>query len=262
MCHGKTIFNTFTAVALLLLLSGSPVAAQSESVAAVANPAAEKLVRAKALLKAANEAFNGVRTYSATIMCQDRIDGKTREKEYILTKFRKPTSVYLKWQPGPYEGMQCSYVPERDGKDQFMALETGMRGLLGIMTWDHDSSIISTLYPHHFRTYQTNIKYLIDLTNDIITRAEKIGKVEIVEVTDVVDPFVKRKATKILARLSNNKSDNLRWPQVEMYFDHQTKLPLHFKLYDFDGGLFGEYAFMNFKINVSVTDDDFTIKKD
>jgi Protein of unknown function (DUF1571) len=263
MCHGKPKFKTFFAASLLMLLAVSSVAAQSESAAEpvveAANPAAEKLARAKQLLKASNSAFAGVRTYTATIICQDRIKGKTRQREYIFTKFRKPINVYLKWQPGPYEGMQCSYLPKRDGKDRFQALETGMRGMLGIMTWDHDSSIIDALYPHHFRTFQTSIKYLIELTNGIILRAEKMNKVEILEITEVIDPFIKRKATKITAKLSDKKSDNLLWPKVELYFDHRTKLPLHFKLYAFDGGLYGEYAFINFKSNVALTDADFEI---
>jgi len=217
--------------------------------------------RAEQLLKAALAELDNIKTYSSVVLCKDRIDGKERKQERILSYFRAPRAVYLRWLPGPYEGLQVSFVPERDGDRHFQARETGLKGLVGVQTWPHNAPLIDKMYPHHFRSHETSVFFLVRLSEEIASRARGLGKVRIRKIEEVTDPVLNRRATLVDSEMSQNPIDGLRWPRTELYFDEQTKLPLHFRLYAFDGGLFGEYAFSEFKPNVALGPDVFELKK-
>ena len=91
--------------------------------------------RAELLLRAAAAKLETVNSYACTVLCQDRIGGTLRRQERIQSLFRAPQSVYLRWLPGgPFEGLQASYVPERDGRDKFMAREQGLTIVLAWLT--------------------------------------------------------------------------------------------------------------------------------
>jgi hypothetical protein len=209
----------------------------------------------------AKRAIDQLESYSCVIHCHERIKGKLRKPESIFSYYKRPGSVYLRWQKGPYEGLQASHVPHRDGADKFQARETGLKGLAGAITFPHASPIIDKTYPHHFRTHETSLVFLVELSLDIQQKAEQLGKFAVEELAEVQDAFTRKPATKILCRLSSSPADGLRWLKTEFYFDGEAKLPLHFKLYDFDGELTGEYAFTELKRSIPLTDDHFALKK-
>ena len=212
-------------------------------------------------MKAAEAALQEVESYSCVIHCHERIKGKVRKPETIFSYFKRPRSVYLRWQRGPYEGLQASHVPHRDGDGKFQARETGLKGLAGAVTFAHDSPIVESAYPHHFRTHETSVHYLMELSSEIQRKAKALGAFTALEVSELKDPFLARQATKAVCELSRKRGDGLRWLRTEFYFDHETALPLHFKLHDFDGEMSGEYAFTEFRPNVSLTDADFALKR-
>lgn len=215
----------------------------------------------KTFMQEAKAAIEQLESYSCTIHCHERIKGKLRQPENIFSYFKRPRSVYLRWQKGPYEGLQASHVPQRDGADKFQAREKGLKGLAGAVTFPHESPIIDKAYPHHFRTHETSLVFLVELSIDIQQKAESLEKFEVEEIAEVQDIFSKKPATKIVCRLSSSPTDGLRWLRTEFYFDREMKLPLHFKLYDFDGKTTGEYAFTDLKPNIQLSDDHFTLKK-
>jgi hypothetical protein len=214
----------------------------------------------KELMAAAEKAFEAIDSYRCVIHCHEQFK-KLRKPESIFSYFKKPNSVYLRWQRGPHEGLQSSHVPHRDGPNKFQARESGIKGLAGAMTFPNDSPIIDKAYPHHFKTHETSVQHLLQLTNKIQKRAEELGKYSVIELIEVDDPLLKRRTTKAVSRLSDRPSDGLQWLRTEFYFELDTELPLHFKLFGFDGEMIGEYAFTDFTPNVTLTDDDFVLKK-
>jgi Protein of unknown function (DUF1571) len=222
---------------------------------------ADNISQAKKLLKAADTAFKKVNSYSCEIHCQDRIKGKLRKPELIYSIWQRPTTVYLRWLPGPHKGLQVSYVPERDGDGKFMVRETGVKGMAGAITWKDDSALLDKLYPHHFRAHETSLKFLLDLTSDIFNRAHKMKKLKVDDIKKVKDIFTGREASLVVSNLSDDPDDDLMWSKAEFFLDSETRLPLHFKLHDFDGGLFGEYAFLKYKQNIEVPKGAFELKK-
>jgi len=109
------------------------------------------LKQALLVLEEANKQFVSINSYHALIVSTEYFNGEKNETEYIHTKFLRSNSIYLKWLPGPYEGLQVSYVPKRDGSNTLLAKETGMAGWLGAVRWNEDNSLINSLYPHHFK---------------------------------------------------------------------------------------------------------------
>lgn len=215
----------------------------------------------KRLMTDAERAFEQVESYASVIHCHERIKGKVRKPESIFTYFKKPNSVYLRWQRGPYEGLQASHVPHRDGPNSFQARERGLKGLAGAITFPHTSPIIEKAYPHHFRTHETSVLHLMRLSIDIQRKAQELGTFSVTAISELKDPLLSLTVTKIESELSKDRAHGLKWLKTEFFFDHETTLPLHFKLYDFDGEMSGEYAFTGFRTNVPLTDDDFVLKK-
>lgn len=216
--------------------------------------------RAEQMLREASERLQSIKTYSCIVLCQDRMNGTLRRQERIQSLFRAPRSVYLRWL-GPFDGLQSSYVPERDGEGKFMARETGLKGMIGALTLSNDSPMVTSMYPHHFRTHETSVHFMVELSNRLVARARQMGKLRVTRIEDVDDPWMKTRATLVESEMSKDPKDELRWLRTELFFEHSTKLPLHFRLYGFDGGLFGEYAFSELRLNVDISAGAFELKK-
>lgn len=217
--------------------------------------------RALELLRTAAAKLDHLNTYACTVLCQDRINGTLRKQERIQSLFRAPQSVYLRWLPGPHAGLQASYVPARDGKRSFMARETGLKGLVGAVTLPHHSPIVDSMYPHHFRTHETSIHHLVGLAKELLTKAQRAGKLRVLKIEELDDPLLRRRATRVDFELSKEAKDGLLWSRVELFFEHESQLPLHLRLHDFDGELYGEYAFVDLRPNASVGPAAFELKR-
>ncbi len=260
----KTINKNILLVVLLIVISSFTISNKrfnSENEKESYYRDSVLLEKAKQILNTSIKKFETVNNYKAVIVSTEIIKGKRNDTEYILTKFMSPNSIYLRWLPGLYEGMQVSYVPSRDGKKSFRGLEKGFAGILGEMKLKNSSMLVNTLYPHHFTPQETSLKYFIDMSQLILKNGIKKNAVKIISISTVIDKYLKRRATKIVVKLSDDPKDNLLWPKMDLYFDQETKLPLHFRLYSFEGGLSGEYAFTNFKENINITSGDFELKK-
>jgi len=237
------------AIFLLVITKGAP--AQT----------AGSLKKAKAieLMKLAQLEYVKIKDYQATIISTERRGNRIRKTEYLITRYLHPGNVYLKWLPGPYQGMQASYVPSRDKKNCFKGRETGILGLIGTKTWHNNDPLIKILYPHHFTIQQTNLGYLFEKTQYILKKGTQIGKLSVTSIKDTTDKYTHRPVTSVIVKLSNDPKDELLWSKVQLFFDNEHKLPLHFILYDLNGKLSGDYAFTKFKKNTGLSLNDFDL---
>lgn len=217
--------------------------------------------RAERLLAEAAARVSSLRSYACTVLCQERLGGTLRRQERIESLFRAPTSVYLRWVAGPFEGLQASHLPERDGPHKFMARESGLKGLVGALSLHHQSKLVDQLYPHHFRTHETSLHHLVGLAVELQRKARAAGTLRVLHLEEVDDALLKRRATRVDLELSKDPRDGLRWPRTELFFEHQSQLPLHLRLHDFDGTLAGEYAFVDLRPNLDVPTSAFELKR-
>jgi len=218
------------------------------------------LLRAIQLIEKANLELDSITDYSALIISTERIKNKKRDTEYLLTRYKEPGLVYLKWLPGPYSGNEASYIPERDGRNSFLAIDAAMWSWVGSVRWKMDSPFLALFYPHHFTIRNTNLKYFMEISGQLIKKGRDNNLVRIEEIVDVFDSVVSKSVTRMTVVLSDNPADSLLWTKAEVFFDKNLAIPLHFKLYDFDGELWGEYAFIEFRKNTGLNKNDFGLK--
>jgi Protein of unknown function (DUF1571) len=202
-------------------------------------------------LKMSIRLYGAIYSYSAIIKIRERINGKMMEEEHIKTVFLKPRRIYLEWLK-PYQGMRSSYVPERDGRDNFQIEGYGISGAFGIFSWTNDSVLIDKIYPHRFRPYQTNLSYLFDLAMKTWNAAKKLGTIRVNELSPVDDPLMGGKAIKADVFFSDDPNQGVAFGRVVFYFDKNTGLPLHFEIYEHNGDLWGHYVFTEFKPNIDI----------
>ena len=115
------------------------------------------------------------------------------------------------------------------------------------------------MYPHHFTIQQTNLSYLFEKTQYILEKGTQLGKLSVISIKDTIDKLTQKPVISILVKLSDNPKDELLWSKVQLFFDKEEKLPLHFILYDFDGKISGDYAFTKFKKNTGLSLNDFDL---
>ncbi|MDX9720871.1 MAG: DUF1571 domain-containing protein [Myxococcota bacterium] len=217
--------------------------------------------RAAALTEATERALASLESYTCTIVMRDRIKGKLMPESQLYTQYRKPGAVYLRWVGEQHRGMQASYVPGRDDEGYFMARESGLKGLIGARTWPQSSPLINTLYPHHFSISESSVVALTQTTLELQRRAHSLGKLRLESLCTLHDEELDAPVTKVVAQLSDDPGDGLRWPRCTLFICERHHLPLHVRLDDFDGGLFGEYVYRDFRPNVVVDESWFALPK-
>jgi uncharacterized protein DUF1571 len=82
----------------------------------------------------AEAAYEDVTSYTAVFHKQQRVAGELLPEETILLKFKKPSSLYMKWIKEPYAGSELIYV---EGWNQ-NRVRAHRGGLLGFITRNLD----------------------------------------------------------------------------------------------------------------------------
>jgi len=205
---------------------------------------------------------NSVTTYYSFTILQEKHGSKLRGKERVRLFFKKPNNQYYQFMKGKFEGLRASYMPNRDGKEHFLAKETGFRGMLGVKSWGFDSIIKKVLYPHVYDVNQYHIGFIIYEGLRLYNLAKKKGTVAIIFAGDVYDKLLKKKMFKITFQLSDNPKDGFPYYRADYFIDKKNSLPLHVVLYDFDGSIKAYYSFVTMKLNPVISDSIFDLHND
>lgn len=214
-------------------------------------------------LEKAQRTHDALDTYSAEVDVWELNGSAKKGEERVVCSIRtKSFSQYCRWQEGSiYQDLQASYVVKRDGVDYFKALETGLRGIIGVKRWHLDSKIIKALYPHHMRLNQYNLGYLIDHLDTVVKRAIAINKIEAAEQGLTHNEQVGGELTGFAVELSADPADELLYRRMELGFDTKTSLPLVIRLFGFDDKQYACYYVSKVKLNPQLADDIFILKK-
>ena len=214
----------------------------------------------EALINKSEKYYNNcVTSYYSFVIVQEKKGNKLRGKERVRLFFKKPNKQYYQFMKGVFEGLRVSYIPKRDGKDHFMAKETGLRGLLGVKSWGFHSIIKRVLYPHIYDVNQYHLDFLISEGKKEERLAKTKGSLAILFAGKVYDKDLKKKMFKVSVFLSKNKNDGIPYMKADYFFDPKTYLPLHVILYDFDGSVKAYYSFVEIKLNPVFPDSVFNL---
>lgn len=214
-----------------------------------------------------------VRDYSATLVKRERIDGTVQDYEYMFTKIRNervvddrvvtPFSVYLYFlKPERLHGREVLYVRgENNGKMVAHEPPNSLKGKFGSIWLKPDGALAmrGNRYPISEIGLETLVRRLIEKGN----RDKRNGTPK-----ECVVEF--RKNAKIngckctLLRVTHPyPRDYYDFHVAEIFIDDARNVPLRYAAYQWptraNGGpeLIEEYTYLNLKLNVGFTDEDF-----
>ena len=247
---------TLTLLAALLLSQigraqnqGGPIPAKSETI--------EKSIKA----------YSGINVYDAEVWIQERIQGKLHNEERVHSVFVKsPLKMYFHWLPGgAFEGLQVSYVAERDGPNKYYALETGFRGLIGLQKYSFDNLLIKQLYPHFYPLKQYHLGFLINRLEANYRRAAELGKISITAegLKETLIPGRRLRVFKCTfpPDFPLDSMDGFRVGQSIVGYDEETSLPLFIENYNSEGQLHSRFKYMKFSPNPAIDASMFELKR-
>ncbi|MDP8257478.1 MAG: DUF1571 domain-containing protein [Candidatus Alcyoniella australis] len=208
--------------------------------------------------------FRGIKTYRAQILLTEYNDGKCKGTERVLCIYnQQPLRLYFKWMHGgPYEGLQASYDINRDGPEHFLALETGIRGLIGVQSWHLDSRIIYGLYPHNFRINEYCLGFLLNHVISIHNNAIAKNTIQVQDkgYSTSLIPGLKLRVYDI--KLSDDPSGGVLYSRSVVGIDERTDMPRFVESYDFNGKLQLSYKIIAFEPNATLDPSIFELKKE
>lgn len=214
------------------------------------------------ILRECQRKYATIQDYTALFVKEERLGKTLMPANYIRLKFReKPFSIYFKWVT-PEAGKEAIFV---DGHNDGKIVTHGVgltRALAGVMKLDPDGSLARKESRHGIR--EAGIGNLIDR---IIGRWEFEKKYDetLVEITHV--RINKRPAYLINTIHPSTDSNKFMFHTFKLYVDKELMLPVRSEAYGFPaiagkeaGALLESYTYLDLKINVGLTDLDFSAK--
>lgn len=216
------------------------------SAAAAAGPGEELL----ALLGKIESSYAKIVDYSAVFRKQERVPKGLMPEESITLKFRKPLQVYMKWLHGPAK--EAIYV---DGANNNKVIAHSDGAGLN-MTWNLDPK--GSILREDNRHIITDIGFgfIINMMRANIPVALQHSEIEITRLAD--DSFEGRPTTVVEAKFSPKEGRKYYATRIVCQVDKEYLLPVGIACYDEKDDLLERYAYKNVKINVGLTDNDFS----
>jgi Protein of unknown function (DUF1571) len=233
--------------------SGQPPLQQ----AAVRGPLDEPL----ALLSEGRRKFSEVRDYTCTLQSQERVRGVLLDENVMLLKMRtEPFSVYMRWlAPAKSRNQEVCFVLGRNNnKMRVHSTVVGKGKFLGFVSVDPTDPRVTEHSRHTI--YEAGLGNLIEQTIKHWEMENKLGKtqVKIEEYT-----YNNRRAIRIETKRAERLQSFYCYRSI-LYVDAETKLPLRTENYDWprpggppEGDLLEMFSYIDLRLNVGLTDQDF-----
>lgn len=209
-----------------------------------------------------------IHDYTCTMVKRERVQGELREHEFMTCKIRHqrlangrevPFGVYLGFRkPDSVKGREVIYVMGfNDGK--IVAHEGGFRGrFLPTVSLLPTSAL--AMRGQRYPITEIGIK---TLTKRLIEKGERDRKVGVCQVRMIDGAKVKDRLCTMLEVRHPDRQPQYDFHLARVFLDSEHNIPIRYEAYDWPtspGGnpqLIEEYTYMNLKINVGLTDEDF-----
>jgi hypothetical protein len=199
----------------------------------------------------AEAAYDKVTSYTAVFHKQQRVAGKLLPEEAIALKFRKPSSLYMKWIREPYEGSELLYEAGRN--ENLVRAHRG--GILRFITRNLDPRDPGLMAGNLRPVTSTGIGYLLETVATNIRKAIKVGDLTFSERgqetvygrnTQVFELVIPRERAK--------DYDGCRFVINQ---DVESKLLVRIRVYDVDDELVENYGYESLDLHARLVDADF-----
>jgi len=223
-------------------------------VAFVTGAKAEKEIDPERWVSEAEMALARVEDYQVIFHKQERVEGKLKEEETVLFKFKKPFKVYMKWIKDPHKGRELLYV-EGWNKNRTMAHEGGITGIVTVSLNPRGSlAMDGSRHP----ITDAGLERLMKIIGDNVRRGIRNNELEFKEMDK--ETVYGRMTQRVETILPRSKTRGYYCYRGRFSLDLEKKVPIKVEIYDWDNNLVENYGYEDLKLNVNLTDADFSPK--
>jgi Protein of unknown function (DUF1571) len=205
-------------------------------------------------LTEAEAAYDRVTSYTAVFHKQQRVAGKLLPEETIFLKYRKPSSLYMKWIKAPYKGSELLYAT--GWNENRVRAHRG--GLLRFVTRNVDPGHSALMADNLRPVTSTGVGYLLETVATNMRKAIKVGELS----------FSQRGAEAVYGRPTQVFEVVFPKEKVKDYDgfrfvinqDVESKILLRIRIYGHDGQLVEHYGYENLDLGAALSDADFDPK--
>lgn len=213
-----------------------------------------------------------IRDYSCTLVKQERINGVLNEQEYMYTEIRNrqvqngqvvvPFGVYMYFlKPDKAKGREVIYVEGRN-ENKLVAHEANFLKTFGAVWLDPNGPIAmrGNLYPITDVGVETLILKLLEKGERDRQRGE-------VDVKFIPNAKLNGRICTVLQVTHPERRPYFDFHIAQIFIDDEYNVPVRYVAYSWPtrpGGnpeLIESYTYLNLKLNVGLTDDDFNHEK-
>ena len=223
-------------------------------VATVAHGGASDKPDPEQWLRDAQAAYDKVISYTAVFHKQQRVAGKLLPEETIVLKFRKPSSLYMKWIKEPYEGSELLYTAGQND-DQVRAHRGG---ILRFITRDLDPRDAALMADNLRPVTSTGIGYLLETVAMNIRKAIKVGDLTFSERGQ--ETVYSRNTQVLEVVIPKERAKDYDGCRFVINQDVESKVLVRIRVYDRDEQLIENYGYENLELNAPLVDADFDPK--
>jgi len=213
-----------------------------------------------------------VKDYTCTLVKRERINGKLGDYEYMYTKIRNqrvangkivsPLSAYMYFvKPAAVKGREVLYVAgQNNGK--MCAHEGGTKGRLIPSVWLAPNGVIA-MKGQRYPLSEIGIENLVV---KLIERGVRDRKREECEVEFRRGAEINGRACTIIQVTHPRRRPYFDFHIARIFIDNQYNVPIRYAAYDWPKAanakpeVVEEYTYLNLKINVGLTKEDFDTK--
>jgi hypothetical protein len=215
---------------------------------------------------------NDVRDYTCTIAKRERVGDQLMDYEYMFAKIRNgkevngrqvtPFSVYLNFvKPAEIKGREVIFVAgQNDGK--LCAHEGGVKGKWLPTVW----LLPNGPFAMRGQRYPLTDIGVENLVLKLIEKGETLRKYPDVDVKFYPNAKVNGRVCTCIQLMHADKKPDTDFYVARIYIDDELKLPIRYEAYDWPRSVDGkpelleEYTYIDLKVNVGLTDNDFDVK--
>jgi hypothetical protein len=211
------------------------------------------------LVEESQSALRNVKDYTALFTKTERINGRLRKQVMDMKLREAPFSIYLLYESKKERGRQAVYV-HGEHDNSLVVRDVGLRAALGTMHLGLKNPLVTC--ENRYPVTDLGIANLTDISLAIWQRESKVPGVR-ADVT--IAPNARhgdRQCCEVMVT-HRHRDPQIEYQKSHLYFDNETKLPIHVERYGWaahegeEPPLMEEYDYANVKLNVGLADADF-----
>ena len=242
---------------------------QPEKVASLPKPAVQPHPLDRALGIAENGLANirdNIFDYTAIMVKRERVKNTLGDREYMKVKIRNPRtvngnnvpfSVYMKFlKPRACAGREVIWIKgQNDGK---LLVHEG--GMMGFKTFHLDPTGMLAMKGNRYPIYEAGLENLVVKLIEKATRDRNAGDCQ---VNYRENATLNKRSCSVIEVIHPDRKQPYDFHMAQVYIDDELNIPVRYAAYDWPSSpgqsppLMEEYTYVQVKLNVGLTDEDF-----